>query len=142
MPKLDRDRNLIRPEIQSAASGAANLPLPAVAEWQSSPFREEREGPGVERWGRAQRRGAATPPRRDLARRATDAAASPWNRIIAIDDKAQRVGWPSLVEGGDADGAAAIALVVDQRGRNSRQHRARQHMIGTQHMAVVVEIGL
>ena len=37
--------------------------------------------------------------------------------------------------------APPIVLAVDDRGRQSRQRRAGEHMLGTEHMAVVVEIG-
>jgi len=63
-------------------------------------------------------------------------------RIVAVDHKAQRVGRPSIVERGDRHGAAAVALPVDDDRRQPGQRGAGQHVIQTDHMAVVIEIGL
>ena len=82
------------------------------------------------------------PHRRDLARRAADAAARAGDRIVAVDHEAQRIGRPRIVQRRDRHRAAAIALAVDRDRRQSRQRGARQHVIGAEHVAVVVEIGL
>ena len=75
----------------------------------------------------------------DLSRRTADPAMGSRDWIVAIDGKAQRISRASLVQGGNGDGAAAIELPVDRDRRQTRQRAACQHVIGAEHMPVIVE---